>query len=489
MDHALRVRLPRSAAQLALLLGAWLACTHAAAQLPLAPDGLRGAREVGSAVPLRSGPRLVLGAGYAYTESVLDGSDRHQRLLGEVAAAYAPYALLQLSLDLSARFDTHTSDLAGRDRGGAFATDLRTRHALALTPTLAVAGQTRWRFPPAESVGRGFRAVSPELGVLGSFTPRRYELSLGLGYRFERTDKAFSAPAALSAADRLGAALSRYDALLLGALFALPLGPVTSSLSFRWDVAVGSGTPRATTWPMRLALAAQTRLGERYLPGVEVGVRTSAAPRLESGARIEPRLWIALQLGILLERRAAPTPTSKIERPTPVASVPRETRLTIHVSDPAGVPVDGARVRFVIGEDAREGESDRAGDTILEVPTERAARLRVERAGYQPHEVEAAPIAGPQTLAVVLRRALPEGQIKGKVRSLRGGHPVQAQITVAPLGLTFETSPTGDFEVNVPPGGYTLAISAPGYERQERPAQVEHLGVTILVVDLRRALR
>ncbi|HNK38247.1 MAG TPA: hypothetical protein PLN09_09970, partial [Microthrixaceae bacterium] len=69
--------------------------------------------------------------------------------------------------------------------------------------------------------------MSPELGVLGSFTPRRYELSLGLGYRFERTDKAFSAPAALSAADRLGAALSRYDALLLGALFALPLGPVT----------------------------------------------------------------------------------------------------------------------------------------------------------------------------------------------------------------------------------------------------------------------
>jgi hypothetical protein len=45
----------------------------------------------------------------------------------------------------------------------------------------------------------------------------------------------------------------------------------------------------------------------------------------------------------------------------------------------------------------------------------------------------------------------------------------------------------GQFVIRIAPGDYTLRISADGYESQERPAQVEPSGVTIIVVDMKRA--
>ena len=42
----------------------------------------------------------------------------------------------------------------------------------------------------------------------------------------------------------------------------------------------------------------------------------------------------------------------------------------------------------------------------------------------------------------------------------------------------------GNFELDVAPGEYTVEISAPGYRPQQRPALVEHNGVTVIVVEL-----
>jgi ribosomal protein L11 len=57
---------------------------------------------------------------------------------------------------------------------------------------------------------------------------------------------------------------------------------------------------------------------------------------------------------------------------------------------------------------------------------------------------------------------------------------------VQPLGIAVESDAEGNFKIAVPPGSYQLEISADAHERQQRPAQVERLGVTIVVVDLRR---
>ena len=82
--------------------------------------------------------------------------------------------------------------------------------------------------------------------------------------------------------------------------------------------------------------------------------------------------------------------------------------------------------------------------------------------------------------------SLPAGQIRGRVRSLRG-KALRAQIEVLPLGQKMESDATGAFVIDVPPGRYNVVVRAEGHETQERPAEVEQNGVTILVIDLRRS--
>jgi hypothetical protein len=72
---------------------------------------------------------------------------------------------------------------------------------------------------------------------------------------------------------------------------------------------------------------------------------------------------------------------------------------------------------------------------------------------------------------------------------LRGGKPVRARIIVGPIAKTIDTDEKGNFVIGVPPGQYTLEITAVGHELQQRTATVERLGVTILVVDLRKATK
>ena len=487
MDQALRAPIVRLAASLGTLLVLMLALPTASAQLPLQVNGLRGGRYVGSAGSISSAPRAVLGLGYAHTEGVLDGSDSHQRLFGDVAAAYAPWSALQLSLGVDARYDKHSSAVTGSDSGGAFGTRLATRHAFALTKELALAARTAVYFPASASATRGFRAASPEFGAIGSylFAPS-YELSLDLGYRVDRSIHGVRDPSALSVADRLGAQLSKYDAALLGALFSMPVGPVTASAEWSWDVAVGSGAPSALASPMRVRLAAQTRVAERYVPGFEVGVSPSARPSLDRLARIEPRLWVALSMGFVFEPKREPV--KPLAAP---AALPEEASepgsLELKVLDPAGEAIAGAQVVVSLEGQSQMQATDSAGTAIFGLTPDRSATLRIESEGFEPHQADVVGTHGRQTLSVTLSRKLPEGEIKGTVRSLRGGKLTRAHITVEPLGKSVDTDEKGDFLIAVPPGQYTLQITAPGHEPQERNAQVERLGVTILVVDLRRA--
>ena len=77
-------------------------------------------------------------------------------------------------------------------------------------------------------------------------------------------------------------------------------------------------------------------------------------------------------------------------------------------------------------------------------------------------------------------------QLRGTVRSF-SGKGVRAQITVKPLGEKLRTDAEGYFQLDVPPGVYTVKIQAKGYKAQKRKVTVEENGVSIINVDLRRA--
>ncbi|HEX5659243.1 MAG TPA: carboxypeptidase regulatory-like domain-containing protein [Polyangiales bacterium] len=456
-------------------------------------QGLRGGRYVGSAAPVGSDPRAILGLGYAYTESVLGGTDKHQRVFGEAAAAWAPWQYLQLSLGFDARYDKHS---APSDSGAALGTQIATRHAYQLDDHWAFGARTAFRFPPATDVGHGFKAVSPELGAIATylFEPAQ-ELSLNLGYRIDRSQEVVDQPLRLSPGDRLAAQISAYDALLLGVLYAMPIGPVTASAEWSWDVATGSGAPSAMDSPMRIRLAAQLKLKERFLPGIELGVSPSGRPDLGTGnsstgtplARVEPRMWFALTCGIRFARAKAEQATAQPEQPVVVDAKGEPALVEVKVLDPNGAPVNGAQVQLAVEGERKEARTDAEGVAELELRPTLEHTLSVTAEGFQQQSVMVQGTAGRQTVNVSLARVLPEGEIKGNVRSLRGGQPVKARITLAPLGTIVNTDDKGNFVVDVPPGQYTLEIEAQGYEPQTRAAQVERLGVTIIVVDLRRA--
>lgn len=95
------------------------------------------------------------------------------------------------------------------------------------------------------------------------------------------------------------------------------------------------------------------------------------------------------------------------------------------------------------------------------------------------------PVQAELSTELTLAEALPEGQIRGTVRGFAGA-PLVATIRVDPLGLVLTAARDGTFSIDVAPGSYDILVTAPGYEPQQRVAEVELDGVTVLPIDLVR---
>lgn len=471
-----RIRTPLAGWLLPLAL---LLPPHAsrAEQPLLAPSGLHGGRYVGLAEPPTESLRVAGSVGYGFTEDVLDAADRHHRLAGELYGAWLRWPALQISLGSELRYDGHRTN-AGSDAGLSASTRVTTRHALQPNPRVSLAAQPSLLFPGAADAKRGFSAATLELSGLGSYrvSPDAI-LGLSLGYRFDRTERAAQWEA-LSPSDRLAASLSRHDAYLLGAIAVFSLWSLKGAVELSWDIPAAGGAD-ALHSPLRLRTALQKRLSERFVPGVELGVDASARPAFDDLVRIEPRFWARLGVSILLDPRAparAPPAAAAEPEPTP--------KLVISVLDERGWPLPGARV--ALAQPAQAQLCDQFGRVALELPAA-GAELSVEAEGYQPVRQRILPGAtGVHT--VKLSPRVPAGEIKGTVRDL-AGKPLRARIEVLPLGQTAFSDAEGQFLIEVAPGDYTLRISAEGYDEQDRPAEVELRGVTILVIDLRKTSR
>ncbi len=429
--------------------------------------------------------RAGLSLGYAHTEAVLGANDSHERIFSDVSGALTLVPWFQVAVQLTGRYDMHSST-AGSDKGFAGSTALTTRHAFALTPDLALAGQARFLFPAANAITRGFEGITSELGGLLSYAAwKGGEVGGLLGYRIDRTEHALSDPNALSAADRLAAEVSAFNSVMVGAMVSSRLKHATVLGEFSWDIQHGSGAPSAIESPMRLRAAVQTLVGEHIVPGAEFGVTLSQRPQFNDLFRIEPRVWAAVTLGLVFGKQPEKAePTDSFE-PTPVAETRSLTGELLLLVDDGETPISGAAVSVTVEDEIQSAETDAQGRVRFRVARGKPVSVDVTAAGCHPSSATTSVDAPSRELTVSLKRALPEGEIKGKVRSLRGG-PLKARVEVLETGRIIQTKDDGSFLIEVPPGDYRLRISADGHEPQERTAQVEHLGVTILVVDLRR---
>jgi hypothetical protein len=471
---------------LSLLTGTAAQPVRAESPLPaLAPDGLNGGRYVASGLDAqRRSLRLAGSVGYGFTESVLDQRDSHHRVAGELAIALLVAPWLQATLGGELRVDHHSPDAPGRETGLLGSSRLATRHVLSLGPRMAIGLAPRVHFPGAESPAHGLRAASYELTALFSARlPRDLELSLNAGYRRDRTRLARADALALPAPQRLAASLTdEKNACLLGALLVAPIRDFRLSAEWSWELWLDEPV-RPSESPMRVRAALQREFGERFMPGIELGVDTSSRPNFVGLTRIEPRVWARLGLTILLERQGARVVPARATAPIPTAQPEPLRTVTLRILDANGRPIAGARITVPGGGARNAYTSDADGQVTMQIPPGTTA-VAIDAPGFEPlwrslgHE--------PSTAEVVLKPELPPAEIKGIVRNL-AGDPVSASVTVLPQGMKVATDERGQFALGVAPGDYTLKIEAVGYEPQERRAQVELRGVTIVVIDLRRA--
>lgn len=472
--------LPLLVALLALL-GTMLAAAPAHA------DGLRATGRVRTARP---GPAvaIALGSGYGFTESVLDADDAHHRVGGLAAVAIRALPWLELGGEVRGRYDRHTGAMP--DDG--FVGDPR----LWLAASRALGGE-RWLalrlgvwLPGSDVPSIEPDAVTVDASAALTTGGPAARVTATAGFRLDRSSRSVDA-ARLSPADRLGLGLSEASAVLLGIGASRSRGAWELVGEASWDLLVGDGAPAPHESPIRLGAGARRTLDESLTLEAMLEVAASARPAIDEPlVAIEPRL--AATIGLSWRPRppvrAAPVVTPEVTTPVeppPPPPPPRHGDVRGRVVDADGAPLPGATVRL----GARAATTGDDGTFTLAEVAPGSVDVLIERPGHEPTRRTLTITAGGEVqLEVALVRVRPPSQIRGVVRGF-DGKGLAATVRLEPAGLEVTADADGSFQVDVPPGRYTVVVTLAGFEGQRRPVEVEDEGVAVLNIELRRARR
>jgi hypothetical protein len=259
-----------------------------------------------------------------------------------------------------------------------------------------------------------------------------------------------------------------------------------------WETVVASLSP--PTGPRRSNIEGKVvDTAGKPIAGAEVKVLDSPATSARTDAQGGFRL-IAVEVGARRLAVCAPgwqcqtvalTVSERGNQPTRVAMQPSSTTLSGAVLTPSGEPIANAKVWVGTGDHGLQTATDREGRYELPSVPLGGQVLKITAEGWGEHVQPIQLTVAGARLVTELKRPLPEGQIRGQVRSF-GDKSLTASIRIEPIGLQIKTDAKGQFTVDVPPGDYRVTVQAPGHYAQTRPARVEHNGVTVLVVDLYR---
>jgi hypothetical protein len=435
--------------------------------------------------PLRFNAAL----GYGYTESVLDTDDAHHRSEAAVALSYAPIEALTFAARFDARLDSHSGE-AGGDEGALTQGWLIARAEHAIARALRAGAELSVRFPGATELLETFAGTSPELraGITWWPEPERTTLNAALGFRLDRGRESAPAREELSLNDRVGLGASDSHALLLGISATRSYGMVDVLGEWSWDVYVGDRAPAAIESPMRIILGGRLFLSRALHVQLLAGVSPSGRPEITADGPlyvVEPRVFFAGGIGGLFGGK----PVARRPRPVTAAPVvtvapPRLHKVSGRVFEGASqLPVPEATIE-IPGHASTVSGND--GTFAIESVPQSATELRVRAQGFRDFSLPLSITsdAPDAPLELALERELPEAQIRGTVRSYRG-KPIAGLVHVQPGDHVKTLDAEGTFEIEVPPGEYTVLITAKGYESQEQRIRVEKGGVTVIAVELK----
>lgn len=459
------------------------------------PAAAQALGRVFAAGPTAPALQLASSGGYGYTESVLHAGDSHQRAAGAVAVEGRPVDWLGLGLRFDGRYDHHRVGQT-TDDGWVGDPRLYVRVDGALGRSLRLGGRLGVWFPGTNAPSIDLSATTPELVAALTWALRTSPVwvSANAGYRLNRSARSAGDAALLSPSDRLGLELSAFDQVLLGLAAATGAGRTQLFAELSAEVMVGAGSPSPSASPLRAGAGARYAVTADVRLEAEIEADVGARPDLAASGPlvpVPPRAAIWLGVGYRfggdrpIPHRSAPPP------PTPVAPAPATATLEGRVVAADGGALAETKVTIRAGEGAEPAtvEVDADGRFTFSGQAGRTLIVEAQATGCEP-ATETVTLTAPAKTetTLTLRRRLPNGQIRGLIRSFRGTG-LDAEVTIEASEkppVTLRTQ-EGRFEVDVAPGTYQVTIAAPGFETQHRQVEVERNGVTLLNVDLRSA--
>lgn len=453
---------------------------------------------VGVAAPNVSHVAVAGGLGYGFMGSS-GGVSSSQRFVGSLAASYSPTQTWAFGADLRGRVDAadadQSSNLYGEPR-------LIARYSGVVTPRTFWGAELDLRLIGAEAPSIDLAATSPTLRGLFSWRmTQRAWLTTHLGFALDRSAEAVPNASRVSVADKQSLGASSWNGVPwgVGTSYRLPTRTeLLAELGGQW--LVGSDSPAFLQSPIELGLGARQPLSEQFSLLAAAAISLSERPDSLRGPNlvpIEPRIGGVVNLVWHLDRKApvrpkAAPPEPKREpvkttpKPVPVepAAIPTSP-VRGSVVDEGGRPLSDVEVKLVQqGADPSSQRTDAEGHfEFANVPLQNV-ELVVAAEGYDEARVNVGS-QEPRQSEIMLRPAVPAGQVRGKVLDLKG-QPVAAQIRITPGDQLISVQADGSFELELTPGNYVVKFEHADFATQQRRIRVYDRGVVILNIALIR---
>jgi hypothetical protein len=464
-------------------------------------------------VGLPVAPAHSVAVGVGGSVGVLDqaqNSELGSRLGGNLAASFSPGAHWSVGLDFSGYRDRYGAETNGYGEPrltGRYVDELSVDHHWGL--------QIDARLVGAEVPSIDFSATSPSLrGLYGFHAGEDVWVGAELGFHLNRTAAALPNVAVLSANDRRSLGASTWNGLPWGMGAGYRLLETTSLLGeVGGEWLVGGESPGFGASPIRVSLGLQQWFGSSFLAtaGADVAVSGRAELARDQISVEEPRVLGFVGLTWVLANPEPPPPPPAIEpAPKPaVVETPKPAPAVI-AAPPAPIvsPVSGtivdeggrplADVAIVLEQEGQPARTERTfadGHYDFAAVPEGTVTLKVVESGFDDVTVNLEK-DGPRNSEIVMRPAVPAGQVRGKVLDLQG-NPVAAQVTItteatksstqqAAAPQTSVVAADGSFELDLAPGRYVVRFEHADFAPQRRNIVVKDKGVVILNIALIR---
>jgi hypothetical protein len=412
-----------------------------------------------------------------------------------------PLPELSIAVDVRGRLDAFSDGPTGAETNLYGEPRLTARFSRSATPDLFWGAEADVRLVGSEAPSVHWPATSPSLrALLATRLTDRTWLASQLGFHLDRSAEIVTDDAALTATDRRTLSTSSWNALQWGVGASHRLAGLETELvgEISGELLVGGSAPGFARSPWQLSLGARHPLGRSLALLLTAELGLSARDDDDAEGRLnpaQPRAGTGLSIVWRVNppsREARGTAPAPVPPPVAPEPAPPPAPPAIPVSPVSGVVVDegGRPLSDVLvtleradAEPRRERSFGNGSFRFDEVP-EGAIALRAETPGFDPVRIDIAE-GGERSREIVLRPAVPAGQVRGRVLSLEG-EPIAATVSIQPGNVVVPISDDGSFEIELSPGSYSVRLEHPGYARQRRQIRVHDRGVVILNIALTR---